>query len=111
VLKVFLSHTSELSDFVKAAEGAVQRSECRPIDMKYFAARDQAPAEYCAKQVEEADVYVGIIGFCYGTPVRNKPKVSYTEHEFDTATRLGKDPTDVSARHASSGSHAEGLRE
>lgn len=90
MLKVFLSHTSELSDFVEAAEGAVQRAKCRPIDMRYFAARDQAPAEYCAEQVAEADVYVGIIGFCYGTPVRDKPEVSYTEHEFDTATRLGK---------------------
>lgn len=88
--KVFLSHTSELSAFVEAAEGAVQRAECGPIDMKYFPARDQAPAKYCAKQVAEADVYVGIIGFCYGTPVPDKPEVSHTEHEFDTATELGK---------------------
>ena len=90
MLKVFLSHTSELGSFGDAAVDAVVRAECRPIAMKYFAARDQAPAEYCAEQVAKADVYVGIIGFRYGTLVRDKSEVSYTEHEFDTATRLGK---------------------
>lgn len=86
---VFLSHTSELSDFVAAAEHAVKQAKCRPIDMKYFPAWDQNPADYCVEQIKQADVYVGIIGFCYGTPVRDKPEVSYTEHEFDTATRSG----------------------
>lgn len=51
---------------------------------------DQTPDKYCAEQIKQADFYVGIIGFCYGSPVRGKPEVSYTEHEFDAATRLGK---------------------
>ncbi len=92
MFKVFLSHTSEFrdSEFMAAAEGAVLRARCTLIDMEYFAARDQAPADYCAEQVAEADVYVGIIGFRCGSLVPDKPDVSYTEHEFDTATRSGK---------------------
>ncbi|CAO5229682.1 DUF4062 domain-containing protein [Frankia sp. AgKG'84/4] len=93
--RVFLSHTSELRElpedrsFVQAAEDAVIRLEHVPIDMSRFAAEDGDPAEMCRRRVGDCELYVGIIGFRYGSPVVGREEVSYTELEFDTATALG----------------------
>lgn len=93
--RVFLSHTAELRNFPKersfvdAAEAAVVKASDAVSDMAYFSARDDTPAELCKRMVRNADIYVGIIGLRYGTPVREEPAVSYTELEFSTATEAG----------------------
>jgi hypothetical protein len=93
--RVFISHTSELRDFpeatsyVAAVERAVSAAGHVIVDMADFPAADRLPAKLCAEQVRRCDVYVGVLGTQYGSPVRDRPEVSYTELEFDTATEAG----------------------
>ena len=72
-----------------AAERAISAAGHVIVDMADFPAADQPPAQLCMDRVRGCRVYVGVLGTRYGSPVRDKPEISYTELEFDTATEAG----------------------
>jgi tetratricopeptide (TPR) repeat protein len=92
--QVFVSHTSDMAQFpdgrsfVQAVLDAVSRAGMAPVDMRYFAARDGKPADYCRARVRKCEVYVVVVGFRYGAIVPGEA-VSYTELEFDEASTAG----------------------
>ncbi len=95
--RVFLSHTSELrafpqgTSYIAAVERAISAAGHVIVDMADFPAASQPAAQLCMDRMRECDVYIGVLGTRYGSPVRDTPKVSYTELEFDTATEVGLD--------------------
>lgn len=94
--RIFLSHTSELrtfprgGSFVDSAEAAVIEAGHSVVDMAYFTVRDEQPASACEYEVSQCDAVVLIVGFRYGSPVRDRPGQSYVEWEWEVATRLGR---------------------
>jgi tetratricopeptide (TPR) repeat protein/DNA-binding CsgD family transcriptional regulator/cellulose biosynthesis protein BcsQ len=93
--RVYISYTSELREFPKGrsyvaeVERAVSAAGHTVVDTADFPAADLVPAELCRERVRGCQVYVGIVGTRYGSPVRDKPEVSYTELEFETAAEAG----------------------
>jgi tetratricopeptide (TPR) repeat protein len=95
--RVFISHTSELQDFpsggsyVAKVKEAISAAGHVIVDMADFPAAGQPSAQLCASRVRGCEVYVGVLGTRYGSPVPDRPEVSYTELEFDTAAAAGLD--------------------
>src|SRR5262249_22963820 len=92
--QVFVSHTSDMARvsagraFVPAGFDPGGRAGLVPVDMRYSAAGEGQPADYCQQRVRDSDIYIAVVGFRYGSLVPEET-VSYTELEFTEATNAG----------------------
>ncbi len=92
---MFLSYTSEFREFppersfVTAATDAVARAGAIVRTMDLAPREGTSAADQVSREVLESDLYVGLLGFRYGSAVRDRPELSYMELEFDAATKAG----------------------
>ena len=85
MFKVFLGSTfKDLYEHRKAVLDAIIRLGCAPVAMEWFGARAGTPIDECLKAVGDCDLYVGLIGHCYGH-VPDGEAVSITEAEYEAA--------------------------
>jgi len=95
-LRVLLSHTSDFGSrpakgdsFMTAAFAALDRAQVVLNDMSLLPASDSSPAQVSAGMATDTDLYIGIIGWRYGSPIRESREVSYTQLEFRAAGEAG----------------------
>ena len=91
VKTVFLSSTGkDLAAYREAAGDAINKLDgYQCIRMEDFGARDAMADDFCQAKVKECDVFVGILGHCYGGSPKGSEK-SYTEQEYGAAVATGK---------------------
>jgi hypothetical protein len=89
----FVSHTSKLPDFPRAqsyvaeVERAISAAGHVIVHMADFPAADQPPARVCAERVRGREVYVGVLGTRYGSPVRDKREVIFPQYRGSVTAR------------------------
>jgi hypothetical protein len=88
---VFLSSTPpDLQPYGDAVLRAVEAMDGHHgVRVNDFGTPDGPPEDLCRRQVAAADVYVGLIGPLYGRRPSGS-EFSYTEIEYDEATKRGK---------------------
>lgn len=96
---MFISHTSELNEhpsknagertYIERVKEAVATAKHVPQQMTQFTAVAEPPSSYDVLRVNECNVYVGIHGVRWGSPVHDQPELSYTEQEYEAATAAG----------------------
>ena len=95
-LRVLLSHTSDFGDrpargnsYIEAAFRALDRAAVVVADMSLMPATECSPKQVSEALAKDTDLYIGIIGWRYGSPVRESPELSYTQLEFRAAAEAG----------------------
>lgn len=93
-MQIFLSYTSEMAkyppvgSFVEVATSAIVRAGHSVKTMQYMTADDASPGDHVTSLLDECDVYVGLIGYRYGSRVPgHEGSRSYVQLEFDVAGR------------------------
>lgn len=85
---VFISSTSyDLQPYRDVVKAVVERLDLRPIDMRNFGAQPGGAAGVSVREVQKADIFLGILAHRYGYIPEGAAK-SITEQEYDEAVRL-----------------------
>lgn len=84
---VVSSATQGLTVHREKAGGAVERRGMFPLMMERSTAEDTQAVDYSLDLVDQAEVYVGIFGRCYGSFAKGYD-ISYTELEYRRAVEL-----------------------
>lgn len=88
---VFISSTfQDLQTHRKAVWNVLGNFDVAVRGMEQFGARKESPLETCLLELEQSDVYIGIIAFRHGS-VEPKTEKSYTQIEYERAAQLGKE--------------------
>jgi tetratricopeptide (TPR) repeat protein len=90
MFKVFLGSTfKDLHEHRAAVQAAInRRDDCKAVVMEEFGARAGRPKEVCLEIVGDCQLYVGLVGHCYGH-VPDGEAVSITEAEYEAAVAKG----------------------
>jgi hypothetical protein len=91
VKKIFISSTfSDLKEHRRKLWDLLTTYNIEISGMEEFGARNEPSLETCIKEVLKTDIYIGIIGFRYGS-IDKKTNKSYTEIEYLNALNSGKE--------------------
>lgn len=66
----------------------IQDFDVNITGMEAFGARKSTPLETCLKEIDESDIYIGIISMCYGS-IDERTGKSYTQLEYEKAKDKG----------------------
>lgn len=84
----------DLPDHRKAVIDAIIRANFNPVMMESKSSSSKDSIAFSLKLVEDADIYIGILGYRYGyvpnDPNRNPERISITELEYKHAEKLKK---------------------
>jgi hypothetical protein len=88
---IFISSTfMDLAGHRKAIWGLLEEFDVSVRGMEQFGARKETPLETCITEVEQSDIYVGLIAFRLGSIEEGSGK-SYTQLEYERAQSLSKE--------------------
>ena len=88
---IFISSTfRDLASHRKAVWGLLEEFDVSVRGMEEFGARTETPLDTCIVEVEQSDIYVGIIAFRLGS-LEEKSGKSYTQLEYERAQSLSKE--------------------
>ena len=111
--RVFISSVmQELAEERRAVADAVRSYGARPVMFEEFGGRDADPENAYLGEVETSQIYVGILGRCYGRPLRTRFSATHTEyrHAVQQGARIAVWALDIHDREGPEQSFLDEVR-